>query len=526
MHQSNGRNDQGLSIICINRSVTGMLLWISEPGPATCILTALCSQISACLLSALGCDELRSDAFACWSVMLLHMDETDVPNLLDITLWVITHHWTCFDESTKQQAQVVLNALYQTNRDDLVEATASMTTFNHLPDLAEHRKRLDLLPGSKFTRQELFSTFRRRLRHEHPGVIEQALTELLELLRQHQAYIQASALTEQPKSFIPQLTRSVLDCAAKYNGWQPGIMRLCAECMGIIGCLDSNRIDNNRKQKRFVVSHNFLDVRETSDFVCFMLENVLVKAFLSTTDTKFLSFLSYAMQELLARTGMNVAYKTEGQGQQKILYDRWRNFKDITKEILTPFLTSEFVVSSGMNMQETKYPVFDPQKSYESWLKTFVLDLLRNPQNANSRILFPPLCRLIKVQDPSVSEFLLPYVVLHAVIEEEHTAKELEESQMLEGQSGLDAAEARNNKTKGPEWREKVTAELKTILEYQPPETATYSEKEEVKLCYEVRTRSPACYLPVTDQIRPCSGSLTTSKTGCTSKSLSQYPGT
>ncbi|KAK3954844.1 phosphatidyl inositol 3-kinase [Pseudoneurospora amorphoporcata] len=443
------------------------------------------SQISACLLSALGCDELLSDAFSCWSVMLLHMDETDVPNLLDTTLWVITHHWTCFDESTKQQAQVVLNALYQTNRDDLVKATASMTTFNHLPDLAEHRKRLDLLPGSKFTRQDLFSTFRKRLRHEHPGVIEQALTELLELLRQHKDYIQASALTEQPKSFIPELTRSVLDCAAKYNGWQPGIMRICAECIGIIGCLDSNRMDSNRKQKRFVVSHNFLDVRETSDFVCFMLENVLVKAFLSTTDTKFLGFLSYAMQELLASTGIKIAYQTEGQGQDKALHERWRNFNDITKEVLTPFLTSEFVVSSGMNLQETKYPVFDPQKSYESWLKTFVLDLLRNPQNPNSHLLFPPLCRLIKVQDPSVSEFLLPYVVLHAVIGGEHTAKELEESQVLEGEDGLDTAEARNNKTNGSEWREKVRAELKTILEYQPPETATHSEKEEVKLCYE-----------------------------------------
>ncbi|KAJ4405694.1 serine/threonine-protein kinase M1 [Neurospora sp. IMI 360204] len=442
------------------------------------------SQISACLLSALGCDELRSDAFSCWSVMLMNMDETDVPNLLDTTLWVITHHWTCFDDSTKQQAQEVLDALYKTNMHDLVKATASMPTFNRLPDLAEHRKRLDLLPGSEFTRQDLFRTFRRRLRHEHPGVIEQALTELLELLRQHQDYIQASALTGQPKSFIPGLTRSVLDCAAKYNGWQPGIMRLCAECMGIIGCLDSNRMESNREQKRFVVSYNFLDVKETADFVCFMLENVLVKAFLSTTDTRFLSFLSYAMQELLAKTGIKIAYQTQGQGHHETLYKRWRSFNDITKEILTPFLTSDFIVSS-MTGQDTKYPVFHPQKSYESWLKTFVLDLLRNPQNSNSKILFPPLCRLIKVQDPCVSEFLLPYVVLHAVIGGEHSSQKPNESQMLEGEDGSTTAEARDDKTNGSEWRQKVMAELKTILEYQPPETAIHSEKEEVKLCYE-----------------------------------------
>lgn len=427
--------------------------------------------------------------------MIMNMDEMDVPNLLDTTLWVITHHWTCFDDSTKQQAQEVLDALSKTNGHDLVKATASMTTFNHLPDLAEHRKRLGLLSQSGLTRQDLFRTFCRRLRHDHPGVIEQALTELLELLRQHQDYIQASALAEQPKSFIPGLTRSVLDCAAKYNGWQPGIMRLCAECMGIIGCLDSNRMESNREQKRFVVSQNFMDFRETADFVCFMLENVLVKAFLSTTDTKFLSFLSYAMQELLAKTGIKLAYQSQGQGQHETLYKRWRSFNDITKEILTPFLTSEFIVSSGMIGLDTNYPIFHPQKSYETWLKTFVLDLLHNPQNPNSAILFPPLCRLIKVHDPCVSEFLLPYVVLHAVIGSEGPSQTPNESQMLVREEGSTRAEAHEKKTNGLEWRKKVMSELKTILEYQPPETATHSEKEEVKLCYEVCTCSHDCIL-------------------------------
>lgn len=421
--------------------------------------------------------------------MLLNMDEADVPNLLDTTLWVITYHWTCFDDSSKQQAHEVLDAIWETNRHDLVKATASMTTFGHLPDLEKHRERLKELPGSDFTRQDIFRTFRRRLRHEHPGVIEQVLTELLELLRQHQDYIQAVALTDQPKSFIPGLTRSVLDCAAKYNGWQPGIMRLCAECMGMIGCLDSNRMESNREQKRFIVSYNFEDVKETSDFVCFMLENVLVKAFLSTTDTKFLSRLSWVMQELMAKTGIRIACQTQGQGHHENLYKRWRNFSDITKEVLTPFLSSEFIISSGMNGQETKYPVFNPQKSYESWLKTFVLDLLRDPQNQHCQILFPPLCRLIKVQDPCVSEFLLPYVVLHAVIgKTQAPSRPPDESQMVEDENGSTAAQTLDGEIKSSERRKKVVAELKTILEYQPPETATHAEKEEVKLCYEVRT--------------------------------------
>jgi serine/threonine-protein kinase ATR len=38
------------------------------------------------------------------------------------------------------------------------------------------------------------------------------------------------------------------------------------------------------------------------------------------------------------------------------------------------------------------------------------------------------------------------------------------------------------------EFRNKVSAELVAVLKYQPPETASYVEKEEMKLFYHVRS--------------------------------------
>jgi serine/threonine-protein kinase ATR len=91
-------------------------------------------------------------------------------------------------------------------------------------------------------------------------------------------------------------------------------------------------------------------------------------------------------------------------------------------------------------------------------LRALVLDILRNGQNVFSQAAFEPLCRLIKVKDLVVAEFLLPYVVLHVIV----------------GQEEKD------------EFRNKISAELAAILKHQPSETASYVEKEEMKLFYQV----------------------------------------
>jgi len=58
-----------------------------------------------------------------------------------------------------------------------------------------------------------------------------------------------------------------------------------------------------------------------------------------------------------------------------------------------------------------------PDKLYNSWLKTFVLDLLYKPMNANADLIFTPLRRAIRIRDNAVASFLLPYVTLHVIVE-------------------------------------------------------------------------------------------------------------
>ncbi|KAK3987423.1 hypothetical protein QBC44DRAFT_351810 [Cladorrhinum sp. PSN332] len=411
--------------------------------------------MSASLISALAFPELRSRALACWEAMMLHMDDPEIESQIEATFFIINSYYNSSDDETKQVARSLLRALLGKNKPLMVRYANRLPSLAHLDGLRDISQELGAL-RTRLNTRDTFGIFARRLTHENPGVVEQALVELVEYLRGNQDYLQISAICEHPDPVVSALTRSLLDCSAKYSGWQSEVTRVSAEALGLIGCLDSNRLEVSREQEQFVVVYNFEDAHETTSFVAFLLENVLVKAFLSTTDTRFQGFLSYVMQELLDKSDFKAAYLMRGEGESEYVWRRWINFSENTREVLMPFLSSKFVISP-MPHQKTEYPIFRPGKSYASWIRALVLDLLRNHQNQISLLVFEPLCRLIKVKDLTVTEFLLPYVVLHVIV----------------GQENSD------------EFRKKITSELLAILEYHPPASASYLEREDAKLYYQ-----------------------------------------
>lgn len=393
------------------------------------------------------------------------MEDEDVESLLETTFFVIDHYWQSFGEATRQECKDLLSTLLAKFGQVMEEMVDKLPSLNDIKELASINKRLNTMRNPLDNRQ-VFSLFASRLGHEHAGVVLQTLNELASYLRKNQGYLQTSAISDQPDSVIPTLTRALLDCSSKFNGWQPEIARVCAECIGLIGCLDSNRVEAPREQKQFVVIDNFDNAHETTDFVAYLLENVLVKAFLSATDPRYIGFLSYAMQELLESCDFKVAYAQQGAGDTLPIYRKWMAIPEATKEVLAPFLTSRFNLAQ-MVWPPVEYPIFRPSKGYGNWLRPFVLDLLKNGQNAFGQIIFEPLSRVIRVKDVFIAEFLLPYLVVHVVIGEEGT----------------------------PHLRGKIINELLTIMNYEPKENASYVEREDIKHCYRVSLPHPSSLL-------------------------------
>ncbi|TVY82181.1 Protein kinase rad3 [Lachnellula suecica] len=384
-------------------------------------------QICACLQSVMNHSELQVSAFSAWNTMLRNLDDDDVEPMLESTFSTVIQRWSSFDPATKTRAKKTLEYLIEKRGRLLRNSIVNLPSLSHFPELANIESKLNEWKTPTDV-DNAFQIFSRRLGHEHSGVVTQALIELKAYLRINQSHLQSSAVSEQPDAVIALLVRSILDTCVSFNSSHPDIAALAAECIGLIGCLDSNRVESVREQKEIVLVSNFEDSDETTDFVLFLLEEVIVKAFLSATDTIWQGFLSYVMQELLAKcdfreicgpivTGSD---KPPSNASKEPVYAKWCALSPSVQDTLTPFLTSKYSLLEN-KFPEYKYPIFRPEKVvsdnvYNVWLRAFVLDLLQKPFNNNAMLLYPTLCRTVRIKDISIASFLLPYVLLHVIV--------------------------------------------------------------------------------------------------------------
>ncbi|KAF4624113.1 hypothetical protein G7Y89_g14062 [Cudoniella acicularis] len=418
------------------------------------------TQICACLQSALAQKELQGAAFSAWGTMLANLADDDVEVILETTFSMIIQHWNDFNGATKSRAKEILDDLVRNRAGRIRSTIFNIPSLSQFPELAEVESQLKKW-RTPTEPSNAFQIFSRRIGHENSAVVNLALVELKAYLETQQSFLQASAVSEQPDSVIAILLRSILDTCVKFNGSHSDIANLSAECIGLIGCLDSNRVESVRDQNEMVVVSNFDHPGETTDFVLFLLEELIVPAFLSASDTGWQGFLSYVMQELLSSCDFSYVcglVLAGGGDPSNPVYLKWLKIPETIRDTLTPFLSSKYALLSR-EVPKFTYPIFCPEnmvseKVYNVWLRKFALDLLQKPLNNNALLIYPILFRAINMRDLSIASFLLPYLVLHVLV--------------------LGTEENRQD----------IGNELLRILRYEP-EPDSKVRREELKLCIE-----------------------------------------
>jgi serine/threonine-protein kinase ATR len=399
--------------------------------------------------------------------MLRNMDDADVESMLESTFSIVIEFWDSFDRATQNRAHITLEYL-MTHQARLIRNTiVNLPSLGEIAELADIETNLLKLRTPTDVGNQ-FQIFSRRISHENSGVVTRALVELKEYLQLHQSFLQASAVSEQPDVVVGQLVRSILDTCVKFNGSQNQISQLSAECIGLVGCLDPNRVESVREQREMVVVSNFEDAGETTDFVLYALSEAIVPTFLSTTDTVLQGYLSYIMQELLNkcefRTVCAGVIRNGDTDCTNPTYLKWLTLPPSIQDTLTPFLTSMYSFPQSARKVEYKYPMFSqakmPDKFYSPWLRCFVLDLLQKHNTFYTSLIFPPLCRAIRPTAMSIANFLLPYVVLYVIID------------------GTDQN------------RKEIGEELLGILTYEIPPGATQIRRDDWRLSIEVNMNS------------------------------------
>ncbi|KAL9021748.1 MAG: hypothetical protein Q9185_001112 [Variospora sp. 1 TL-2023] len=373
-------------------------------------------QISACLRSAMEIPELCNQAFVSWIAMVSTLGADEVLALIEPTFAIMVRYWPSFTPSSQIQAHDMISNLLKTHTTSIREVVHALPSLKSIPLMAKFEDEISRLKHQLATKHQLQALVQRS-RHENLTVVERALVELEQFLEKNQDFVHDIAVNEQPDPIISELVRTLLDASVHMAESSDAIVVLSARCIGLLGCLDPTRIEAPREKKEVLVLSNFQELDETVDFVMFFLQEVLVKSFLSAGNPRAQGFLAYAMQELLKFCGINSSVILRNHEKHaNARYLKWFALPESMRNNLTPFLTSKYVVTTAIKQPEVEYPIYRPGMSHGQWLRTLVHDLLQKGKGDNVAELFPVLSRIVRTQEISIANFLLPFAILNITI--------------------------------------------------------------------------------------------------------------
>lgn len=405
--------------------------------------------------SSLEVEELRDHAFPVWCNLITCLQPEEVEALTDQSVAIILQYWGNMQESSRQTAVALVDHLLQHHNYQLREIFQTLPSLLSIPEMSHFEAQITDLRGDADISERLVA-FSVRCQSESTIVVEQSLKELVPFLHDNDELMHKTFLNDQYNSGLSRLTRSLLDCCVKFQSDSDMIAMLSARALGLIGCLDPNRVELMREKSDIVVLSNFARTDETFNFTMFFLQNVLVDAFLSASNTRAQSFLAYGMQALMSASQITTEITAPSDDIEKDeRHQRWISLPEIVRNTVTPFLTSRYAITLGATKNECDYPLFSPTMSYGEWLSKFVVDLLHKGYSLNVQVIFSVCARIIRGQDIRIPSFILPFAVLNVAAD-------------------------------GPEnHRQEVREELIRVLSHPSPENSTRM-RENILLCSEV----------------------------------------
>ena len=184
------------------------------------------------------------------------------------------------------------------------------------------------------------------------------------------------------------------------------IFSILGACLGTIGAVDPGRLhlveDLNQGTNK-----THLSILE-EDFIVELI-HVLVKAFLSFSDSGTADSCSFSIQEVLR------AYEITGPGKPNSLSQRvWQKLPESMREVLMPLLSSHYSV--GNESQENySLPIYNSSKDFSKWISTWSSHLTTKITNKPQILQVFNACKPVIKKDSGCAQFLLPYILVHVI---------------------------------------------------------------------------------------------------------------
>ena len=348
--------------------------------------------------------------------MIGTLGEEEIGNLVDPTFAIISQFWETFNPKTQARAVDAISQLLKTHPETVRQTVRTIPSLASIPLMSKFEEELGKIKAQMDVKHQ-YQAFSERCQSENVTVVASALKELEKFLIKHQRFLHDVAMQEQPDPVVAQLIRSILDACVLLGETHQEIPILSAKCLGLVGCVNPTRIEAAKDKKGMLVLSNFQEAEETKDFVIFAFREVMVKSFLSATNSRSQGFLAWAIQQLLKFIQFNTSVMVRSRNvPHDANYLRWMTLPESVRNTLTPFMTSKYVVTDGFKQAPCTYPLFRSGMTHQQWLRMFTLDLLQKGEGENIDQIFSTFSRIIRTQEVSISDFILPFAGLYTIV--------------------------------------------------------------------------------------------------------------
>lgn len=389
-------------------------------------------QISTCLQASLDNQTLEIPAISCWNLLVQNLGLQHLVSLFDITISLIFQRFEHLQLRSKQIAVKILEKLFLELREKYRRYALYYFSVPFIRDLDKFFI-LDatfinmMKPQSKLS---YFPEFTRRLQTNHKYVVHQALDDLLIFTSKYQLSCQSDDFRDAAnEAALSLLVRTLLDISVQFKNKEPEISTKCARVLACIGALDSNKFCFKTISSSVVVLYDFRDYKENAKFLRTFIEEKVIKNFWASNNPIKQLFSAYSMQRFLNVLGLDNSVLHCS--TQDIRYEVWNSFSEMNKSTLIPLLSSKYFAPEP-RYEPLPFPFYRLGMKYEKWLVDVTTNLLRRPyrqqlshehsDNRVRHVIFQTCSLLIRDEEVSISQYLLKFVALSHVVNNDEQA--------------------------------------------------------------------------------------------------------
>ncbi|QLQ78832.1 hypothetical protein HG537_0B01800 [Torulaspora globosa] len=381
-------------------------------------IIASLAQVSICLQTALEIEEVSFSALKCWRLLIFNLNDEELAAIIDGFLCYILQKWSQFNIKLGLLISEILTFLVKERKELLLRIKPYLTLAlieKSEIDILSRDGNFARAAGHVISSTDWITVFAHNLQSTNKYVINQSLDDLEVYMKRKETKRSADFFQRNEQiSDISLLLGSLLDTSHRFKS-DALICTKCAKCISIIGAVDATRQKALRKTAAIREVYDLNDEAQTRNFLIWVMNDLLVPAFWQSENPNKQLFVALVMQESLKYCGLNSA---SWDINRKDLYPNesklWDKFDSVAKTTLYPLLSSLYLAQSWKEYEPLSYPSFTFKEGYIIWIKSFCLDLLKTGTEENHPL--HVFSSLIREDDGSLSNFLLPYISMDIII--------------------------------------------------------------------------------------------------------------